>query len=104
MKIIEDISYSIDDVVERINDDYGFTYTEETPSTGYIILGNGIRLEVEFEEEERKLKSALLKFPDHVIDLVKSQTTAELYATSIESASQIVDLINLMLGGGNEDA
>lgn len=103
MKIVEDISYNIDDVISQINDSFGFRYVEETDHTGYIILSRGIRLIIEFNESERKLDTAELLFPESRLDLVKDRNQVEIYASSIESATQIVDLILRMLGDSSDD-
>lgn len=103
MKIIEDITYSIDDIVDQINSSFGFSYVEDSDHEGYILLGNNIRLDLVFNEDERKLDSAKLSFPSDVIELSKSQTQADIYSSSIESSVQIVDLVNRMLGGNQND-
>lgn len=102
MTIIEDITYSLDDVVSQIKDTFGFIYTETSDHEGYILLGSGVRLSLKFLEEEKGLDFAILKFPELSFDLVESPTTADTYASSIESAVQIVDLIKRMLNGGGD--
>ena len=104
LKIIEDITYSIDDIIDQIDKTFGFVYTEINDRKGYIVLGNKIKLTLEFNEDDRKLDSSVLKFPDQEIDFIKSPTTADIYASSIESAVQIVDLVNRMLGGSSDDS
>ena len=101
MIVIEDINYSIDDIIDQVNTDFGFSYVEDTDNTGHYLLSPGVRLNLEFNETEKKLDSADLILPDNHIELSKSKVTSELYATSIESATQIVDLITRMLGGGS---
>lgn len=103
MKIIEDITYSIDDIVGQINSSFGFSYVEDSDYKGYILLGNNIRLDIVFNEVERKLDSAKILFPSDEIELTKSQSQADIYSSSIESSIQIVDLINRMLGGNSND-
>lgn len=102
MTIIEDITYSLDDVIEQIKTTYGFIYTETSDHEGYILLGSGVRLSLIFFEEKKGLESAMLKFPEISYDLVKTPTTSDLYAAGIESAVQIVDMINRMLNSGDE--
>lgn len=103
LKIIEDIAYSIDDIIDQIDKTFGFVYTKINSQKGYIILGNRVKLTLEFNEDDRKLDSAVLKFPSQEIDFIKSPATADIYASSIESAVQIIDLVNRMLGGNSDD-
>lgn len=103
MIIIEDITYSIDDIVDQIKSEFGFVYTEIDDHRGYIVLGNQIKLNLEFNEDVKKLDSAKIKFPTSSLDLAEGTTAAELYSSSIESALQIVDLINRMLGSDQDD-
>lgn len=103
MKIIEDITYSIDDIIDQIDKTFGFVYTEINDHEGYIILGSKIKMVFKFNEDERKLDSSIIEFPEKEIDLVKSPATADIYASSIESAVQVIDLINRMLGGSSND-
>lgn len=98
MKIVEDISYSIKDIVNQIKDSFGFIYVEDTDHSGYIVLGSGVKLEIVFDEDEKKLNRASLNLPKKEIDFVKDQNRAEIYSSSIESSIQIVDLIKRMLG------
>lgn len=98
MKIIEDISYSIDDIIDQIKTTYGFVYVETSDHSGYVLLDNKIRLNIEFNEDERKLDSVILNFSDTTIDLTDNTIQADIYQSSIESAVQIVNLIKLMLG------
>lgn len=100
MIVIEDISYSIDDIVDQINNEFGFSFIKEgeDDSQGTILLANGVKLYIKFNESERKLDSAEIGFPSMRIDISDSQSAAELYSESIESAIQIVDLIKRMLG------
>lgn len=98
MKIIEDITYSIDDIIDQIQDTFGFVYTEDTDHSGYIVFGSGLRLEIEFDEEEKRLSKAILKLPSNEIDFTSGESVADIYSASIESSSQVIDLIVRMLG------
>lgn len=103
MQIIEEITYSLDDIINQIKETFGFIYNSTGDSEGYILIGSGVRLSLKFFEEKRGLKSAVLKFPDISYDLVKSPATSDLYLSGVESAVQIVDLINRMLGSGESN-
>lgn len=104
MKIIEDITYSIDDVVDQINRTFGFTYDPRSDHEGSITLGSKIKLDIVFEENERKLKSAQLVFPTDTLDFTENAVVADTYTSSIESATQIVDLIKRMLSSGGTES
>lgn len=103
MKIVEDISYDIQDVIDQIKDSFGFIYIKDTDSSGYIVLGSKVKLEIVFDEDEKKLNRASLILPSKEVDFVKDHNRAEVYSSSIESASQVVDLITRMLGGVVDD-
>lgn len=104
MKIIEDITYSLDDIIDQIKKEFGFIYTEISDHEGYVILGNTIKLNLVFNEEEKRLDHAKLSFPTKVLDLADSTTAAELYSSGIESSIQIVDLVNRMLGSKGKES
>lgn len=103
MRIVEEINYSIDDIIDSINDELGFAYIKTTDSKGYINLGQGIKINIEFNEAERKLDKFELSFPRKDVDMTNSCTTAELYSSSIESAVQVIDLIKIKLGGVSDE-
>ena len=98
MKIIEDISYSIDDIINQIRQTFGFSYVELNDRTGYIRLDNKITLNLEFNEDVRVLDSAVVEFKSPLLDITTNTVTAEINQSCIESAIQIVDLISRMLG------
>lgn len=98
MKIVEDITYSLEDIINQIKDTFGFIYNEIDDSSGYIILGNKVKLNVKFNEDERKLDSAIIEFPKSQVEVAESTLNADIYSSGIESALQIVDLIKRMLG------
>lgn len=103
MKIIEDISYSIDDILDQIKETLGFSYIPTNDHQGYIILGTKVKLMISFFEETKGLESATIVFPSSSFDFVSSPSTSDIYLSCIESAGQIVDLINRMLGSGGQD-
>lgn len=103
MRIIEDITYSIDDIIDQINSQLGFSYVDTSDHEGYILIGNGMKLSLTFDEFEKQLNSAEFSLPNQSFDLVESPATTDIYASGLESASQIVDLINRMLGGSSDD-
>lgn len=100
MKIVENINYSIDDVIDAVNDELGFSYIRSSDSSGYINLGKGIKVLISFNPDRRELESIRLSFPEKIISLLDSNVQAELYSSTIESAVQISDLIKSMLGKG----
>lgn len=102
MKIIEDITYSIDDIAEQIRQTFGFEYISADDNEGYIVLSSQVELELVFNEQERKLDSALVRLPTNTMDLTDNTVAADTYTSSIESAVQIIDLIKRMLGSGGE--
>lgn len=102
MKIVEDINYSLDDIKDQIRDTYGFEYIESDTDSGYILLSKGLELRLSFDMDQRELSSAKIILPGPVID-VSQGTAADIYSSSIESAVQIVDLINRMLKGEEKD-
>lgn len=98
MQIIEDITYSIDDIIDQIKETFGFIYNEVSDHEGYILLGSKIKLNIVFNEEVRKLDEAVIEFPKDKVDISESTSTVDIYSSSIESSVQIVDLIKRMLG------
>lgn len=96
MRIIEDINYSLDDIIEAIDDELGFAYIKSSESEGYINLGKGIRLEFEFNAHK---PSVVLVFPDNEINVTENVNVMELYSSAIESTAQIMDVVDRMVGG-----
>lgn len=99
MKIVEDISYSIDDIIDALNDELGLSYIKSTDNKGYINLGKGIKLVIVFNEDEMKLDSVRLEFPTSRLDMTDNYTEAELYSSSIETSCQAIDIVKRMTGG-----
>ena len=101
MRIIEDIEYSIDDMIDAINEELGFAYIKSSEDTGYINLGQGIKVEFEFRSHK---PSVVLVFPDNEINVTKNVNVMELYSSAIESTAQILDVIDRMtVGHDSED-
>lgn len=100
MRIIEDISYSIDDMIDAINEELGFAYIKSSEDTGYINLGQGIKLEFEFNTHK---PSVTLVFPNKEINVTKSVNMMELYSSAIESTAQILDVIDRMTPGHEDE-
>lgn len=103
MTIIEDITYDLDDIINQIQDSFGFVYTSTNGHEGYIILSTNIKLVLDFNENTRKLDRATLVFPDSSIDYIKNESKSDIYLSCIESSAQIVDLIKRMLGEDKDD-
>lgn len=102
MKIVEDITYSISDIINQIKEAFGFIYNEDTDHSGYIYLDDRTTLNLIFNEQERQLDSATIDMPSE-IDLTDNSVSASTLTSSIESAIQVVDLIKRMLGGDDYD-
>lgn len=102
MKIVEDITYSLDDIIRQIKESFGFIYNETDDHSGYIILDRQATLRLLFSEDGSKLDSAIVEVPEE-IDLTNSTVSASTLTASVEAATQIVDLIKKMLGGDTDD-
>lgn len=102
MKIVEDITYNLDDIISQIKESFGFIYNETDDHSGYIILDRQATLRLVFNEDETKLDSAIIEVPGE-IDLTNSTVSASTLTASVEAATQIVDLIKKMLGGDTDD-
>lgn len=102
MKIVEDITYSLDDIISQIKESFGFIYNETDDHSGYIILDSQSTLNLVFNEDESGLDSAVVKIPEE-IDLTDSTVIASTLTASVEAATQIVDLIKKMFGGDTND-
>lgn len=100
MRIIEDIEYSIDDMIDAINEELGFAYVKSSDSTGYINLGKGIKLEFEYNGHK---PSVTLVLPSREINVTESVQMMELYSVAIESTAQILDVIDRMTVGHNSE-
>lgn len=96
MKILEEneLNYSLEDIIDAINDELGFSFVKSSPSKGYFMMGNKINVYVDFSDEI----SVKIRFPQDEINMVEDEVLAEAYATAIESTSQIIDIINRMTG------
>ena len=103
MKIVEDITYSLDDIVDQIKESFGFIYNETDDHSGYITLDSQSDLNLVFNEEEKKLDSAIISLSSNEVDITDSSVAASTLISSIESAVQVVDLIERMLGGDDYD-
>lgn len=97
MRILEERGYSIDDIINQVKDDLGFTYNSQGDFKGNFKLGDEVVLELEFNEDH-VLDSAVVKLKSNEVDLVKDNQQADIILAAIESAQQIVDLFNRMIG------
>lgn len=103
MELLEDAQYTLDDIFDQINKDFGFSYIKDTEDSGHILLGDAVQLKLGFDTQYRKLNYANIVFPRRIINLVDDRMLSDIYLISIESANQIVDLINLMLGESSNE-
>lgn len=103
MKIVEDITYNLDDIIDQIKEAFGFIYNETDDHSGYITLDSQSDLNLVFNEEEKRLDSATISLSTDEIDITDSSVTASTLVSSIESAMQVVDLVKRMLGGDDYD-
>lgn len=100
MRILEEneINYNIEDIINAVNDELGFSMIRTSDSTGDFRLGSGIKLSVNFDNDIK----VVLKFPSDEVDMSESYSQSESYSTAIESAQEIVDIIRRMTGEGEE--
>lgn len=96
MRICEEssITYSIEDIIDQINNELGFSVVKTSDTTGYILLGNQIKLLINFDE----IVSVKLKFPTAVIDISEGTSQVELYSTALDSSTEVYDIIKRMTG------
>lgn len=104
MRIYERNDYGLDEIINQIKTDFGFIYTKDTETSGYILLGEETKLMLEFDRDDT-LNKASIVFPSNTVDITVGNIKAEVYASSIEASLQIVDLIKQMTGeeGYNEE-
>ncbi len=85
--------YNFDDIVDAIEDELGFSFISSIKEkSGYYVLGSEIRLVVDFNGDIK----ITLQFPNRRVDMSENNMTAEAYATAIESAEQIIEIIERM--------
>ena len=101
MRILEDneLNYSIDDIIDAVNEELGFSMIKSGPTKGYFMLGNKIKASVDFTDEI----TVELEFPKTKLDMMKEGVLAEAYAAAIESVDQIIDIIERMTGEVDEN-
>lgn len=96
MRILEDneLNYSIDDIVDAISGDVGFSMVKTTDTKGYFMLGSQIKLSVNFDNDGEI--TAELNLPSEDYDMTEGYSQVEMISTAIESAVQIVEIIRRM--------
>lgn len=101
MRILEEneLNYSVEDIVNAINDELGFSMVGSDENEGYFLLGRQIKLRVNFQDEIE----IILDLPSSEVDMSTSTSEIETYATAIESAQSITDIIKRMTGGEGGD-
>ena len=101
MRILEEneLNYSVEDIVDAINDELGFSMVSTDDDEGYFILGSQIKLKVNFQDDIE----IILELPSTKVDMSVSSSEVETYATAIESAQSIADIIKRMTGGEGGD-
>lgn len=100
--LIEDIDFSLDDIIDQLKETFGFIYIENDDTSGYIMLSAKVKLSLQFNDDLTRLESAVLDLPESSIDLVDSPATADTYSSCIESSQECIDLINRMLENRKE--
>ena len=93
------MNYSVEDIVDAINDELGFSMVSTDDDEGYFILGSQIKLKVNFQDDIE----IILELPSTKVDMSVSSSEVETYATAIESAQSIADIIKRMTGGEGGD-
>lgn len=100
MVVLEDNSYTLEDIINQIKKDFGFIYTKTSDYGGYILLTEDVTLRLSFNDNLTELTSALVELPSNNIDLTDSTLESDLILSVLESANQIVNLIKTKLRDG----
>ena len=85
----------------EVEDELGFSGVKTSETNGFFILGSQVRLNL-LIKEDNSLRVKLV-FPSKELDLSETTARADIYSSAIESAIQIVDIINRMTGGAENE-
>lgn len=98
MRILEEneINYSIEDILDAINDELGFSAIKIKDKEYIIKITNSYNLFINFNNEI-KIELRIKNIP---IDMSESTSEVETLVTAGESSIEIVNLINRMTGEG----
>lgn len=101
MKILEnsEVNYSVDDIIEAIEDQLGFSLVRVSDSTYYIVLGSDLRLIIDFLGEV----DISLKLPSKVVNMSDKTSEVEALISAAESSIEVVDIIKRMTGGSVDE-
>jgi len=101
MRILKEseINYSIEDIIDAINDELGFSAIKVSSTLYRFALTNSYKLMVDFDDEI----SIYLKLNDDTIDVSEGTAEVEALVTACESSIEIVNIIERMTTGGAED-
>lgn len=86
-----ELAYNIDDVIDAINDELGFSAIKNGDSSYYFMLGSSIKLTLDFSTGE-----TILTLPSSEYDLTDDSSEIEIIASAIESAETILEITSRM--------
>ena len=91
VRLYED-NYSLNDIIDDIEDELGFSFVHEEDNTGYFILGQKIKLFIDFNGNIK----ISLEMPDNSVDFTQGKSRAEALVSALESSIEIYDIIQRM--------
>lgn len=96
MRILEEneINYNIDDILDAIMDELGFSAVNLSDKAYYINITNNHRLIINFEGNI----TIELKLTETTIDLSENTSEVESLVTACESAIEITNIVKRMTG------
>lgn len=96
MRILEEneINYNVDDILDAIMDELGFSAVNLSNEVYYINITSNYRLVINFEDNI----TIELKLTETTIDLSESTGEVESLVTACESAIEITNIVKRMAG------
>ena len=89
--------YDIQDILDEVEEQLGFSFVNVTTDSGYFLISGKIKFYLEFEEGKDVYME--VRLPEKNIDVTENESMIELYSSSLESISQIRNIIVDMMGG-----
>lgn len=89
-----DTTYTIEDINNAILDELGFSVIMTSPTKGYIILGNGLKLSIKYYTNDIKVD---LEHLDPITDIMNNTLLVESYITALESSLSVVEIIDRLM-------
>ncbi len=89
--------YDIQDILNEIEEQLGFSFVYVSTTSGYFLISGKIKFFLEFSEGQDIYMEARL--PEKNVDITENDSIIELYSSSFESISQIREIIVEMMGG-----